>query len=129
MAIGDPLAGKAYFETHCAGCHEADHDLAGIASKYQGDELQQRWLAPGGLSADATVSVTLATGEKYTGKLKHLDEFDVSLYDSQGNYRGFPMNSKTKVEIQDRLDGHRKLLEHLSDTDMHDVTTFLETLK
>jgi len=129
VATGDPLAGKAYFESHCAGCHVANHALAGIASKYQGDELQQRWLAPGGLSADVTVSVTLATGQKYTGKLKHLDEFNVSLYDSQGNYRGFPMNSKTKVEIQDRLDGHRKLLEHLSDTDMHDVTTFLETLK
>jgi cytochrome c oxidase cbb3-type subunit 3 len=129
VATGDPLAGKAYFESHCAGCHVANHDLAGIASKYQSDELQQRWLAPGGLSADVTVSVTLATGEKYTGKLKHLDEFDVSLYDSQENYRSFQLNSKTKVEVQDPLDGHRKLLEQLSDTDMHDVTTFLETLK
>jgi hypothetical protein len=33
------------------------------------------------------------------------------------------------VEIQDPLDGHRKLLEQLTDTDMHDVTTYLETLK
>jgi hypothetical protein len=33
------------------------------------------------------------------------------------------------VEIQDPLDGHRKLLEQLSDTEMHDVTTFLGTLK
>jgi mono/diheme cytochrome c family protein len=129
VAIGDALAGKAYFESHCAGCHVANHDLAGIASNFQSDELQQRWLAPGGLSTDVTVSVTLSTGQKYTGKLKHLDEFNVSLYDSQGNYRSFPLNSKTKVEIQDPLDGHRKLLEQLSDTDMHDVTTFLETLK
>jgi hypothetical protein len=75
------------------------------------------------------VTITLSIGQKYTGKLKHLDEFSVSLYDSQGNYRSFALNSKAKVEIQDPLDGHRKLLEQLSDTDMHDVTTFLETLK
>jgi cytochrome c oxidase cbb3-type subunit III len=129
VAIGDPLAGKAYFESHCAPCHASNHDLAGIASKYQGDELQQRWLDPGGKSTDVIVTVTLSIGQKYAGKLKHLDEFSVSLYDSQGNYRSFALNSKTKVEIQDPLDGHRKLLEHLSDTDMHDVTTFLETLK
>jgi cytochrome c oxidase cbb3-type subunit 3 len=129
VAIGDPLAGKAYFESHCAACHAANHDLVGIASKYQGDELQQRWLDPGGQSADVIVTITLSIGQKYTGKLKHLDEFSVSLYDSQGNYRSFALNSKAKVEIQDPLDGHRKLLEQMSDTDMHDVTTFLETLK
>ena len=129
VAIGDPLAGKAYFQSHCAACHAASHDLAGIASKYQGGELQQRWLDPGRQSADVIVTITLSIGQKYTGKLKHLDEFSVSLYDSQGNYRSFTLNSRTKVEIQDPLDGHRKLLEQLSDTDMHDVTTFLETLK
>jgi cytochrome c oxidase cbb3-type subunit III len=129
VAIGDPMAGKAYFESHCTACHAASHDLAGIASKYEGDELQQRWLDPGGQSGDVTVIVTLSSGQKYTGKLKHLDEFNVSLYDSQGNYRSFSLNSETQIEIQDPLDGHRKLLEQLSDTDMHDVTTFLETLK
>lgn len=129
VAIGDPLAGKAYFESHCAACHAASHDLAGIASKYEGDELQQRWLDPPRQLADVTVAVTLSAGQKYAGKLKHLDEFSVSLYDSQGNYRTFPLNSETRVEIQDSLDGHRKLLEQLSDADMHDVTTFLETLK
>jgi mono/diheme cytochrome c family protein len=129
VAIGDALAGKAYFESHCAPCHTANHDLAGIASKYEDGELQQRWLDPGGQSADVIVTVTLPVGQKYTGKLKHLDEFNVSLYDSQGNYRNFQLNSKIKVEIHDPLDSHRKLLEQLSDTDMHDVTTYLETLK
>ena len=129
VAIGDPAAGKAYFESHCAGCHVGGHDLAGIASKYEGSELQQRWLDPGGQTGDVTVTITLATAQKYTGKLKHLDEFTVSLYDSQGNYRSFPRNSETTVQMQDPLEGHRKLLEQLTDADMHDVTTFLETLK
>lgn len=129
VAVGDPLAGKAYFESHCAACHAGRHDLGGIGSKYEGDALQQRWLDPEGQSADVNVTVTLSSGKKYTGRLEHLDEFSVSLYDSQGNYRSFPRNSQTKVETQDPLDGHRKLLQQLSDKDMHDVTTFLETLK
>jgi len=129
VAVGDPLAGKAYFESHCASCHAGSHDLAGIASKYEGDALQQRWLDPGGQAVDVTVTVILSFGQTYTGKLKHLDEFSVSLYDSQGNFCSFPLDSKTKVEIQDPLDTHRKLLAQLSDKDMHDVTTFLETLK
>src|SRR5215469_10040999 len=129
VAVGDPFAGKAYFESHCASCHAGSHDLSGIASKYEGDALQQRWLDPGGQSADVTVTVTLSTRLKYTGKLENLDEFNVSLYDSRGNYRSFPRNSETKVEIHDPLDRHGKLLQELSDKDMHDVTTFLETLK
>ena len=129
VATGDPVTGKAYFESHCAACHVGSHDLAGIASKYEGDELQQRWLDPPRQSTDVTVTVTLSSGQKYTGKLEHLDEFSVSLYNSQRNYRSFVLNSETKVEIQDPLDGHRKLLEQLSDVDMHNVTTFMETLK
>lgn len=129
VAIGDPLAGKAYFQSHCATCHTTRYQLTGIASKYEGDELQQRWLDPGRGSADVTVTVTFSTGQKFSGKLKHLDEFDVSLYDAQGNYRTFALNSDIQVETQSPLDGHRKLLEQLSDAEMHDVTTYLETLK
>lgn len=129
VAIGDPSAGKNYFQSHCAGCHVARHDLTGIGSKYVGDELQQRWLDPRGQSAAATVTVTLPGGKKLSGKLRHLDEFNVSLYDAEGNYRSFVLGPESHAEIQDPLDGHRKLLEQLSDTDIHDVTTYLETLK
>jgi len=127
VAVGDAAAGKAYFESHCTGCHSAGRDLAGIAAKYPGDELQQRWLDPGERRAEVTV--TLPSGPKYVGKLEHLDEFSVSLYDIQGIYRSFMLTPEVRVEIQDPLDGHRKLLEQLSDGDMHNVTTYLETLK
>ena len=131
VAVGDPVAGKAYFDSHCAACHTGSRALAGIAAKYEGDALQQRWLDPGLHSADVAVTVTVTPpgGQKFSGKLEHLDEFNVSLYDAQGNYRSFPRNAETIVDVQDPLDGHRKLLEQLTDKDMHDVTTFLETLK
>ncbi len=127
VAVGDATAGKAYFESHCTGCHSATRDLAGIAAKYPGDALQQRWLDPGERPAEVTVS--LASGQKYVGKLEHLDEFNVSLYEAQGGYRSFALTPECKVEVHDPLDGHRKLIEQLNDTDMHDVTTYLETLK
>jgi cytochrome c oxidase cbb3-type subunit III len=126
VATGNASAGKAYFESHCSSCHSS-HDLEGIAAKYPGDELQQEWLDPTGRSAEVTV--TLPSGQKNVGKLQHLDEFNVSLYDAEGNYHSFALSPEVKVEIQDPLEGHRKLIEQLSDKNMHDVTTYLETLK
>lgn len=127
VSIGNAAAGKAYFDSHCASCHSGSRDLAGIAAKYPGDELQQRWLDPGDQPAEVTV--TLPSGQKYVGKLEHLDEFNISLYDTEGIYCNFVLTPEVKVEIQDPLDGHRNLLEQMSDADMHDVTTYLDTLK
>jgi cytochrome c oxidase cbb3-type subunit III len=127
VAIGNAVAGRTYFGSHCVSCHSASRDLAGIAKKYPGDELQQRWLDPG--ERPAEVTVTLLSGQKYVGNLAHVDEFNVSLYDTQGTYHSFALTPEYKVEIQDPLDGHRSLIDQLSDKDMHDVTTYLETLK
>ena len=127
VAVGDAAAGKVYFEGHCSSCHSPAGDLAGIAAKYPGDELQQRWIYPGTTSSEVTV--TLASGQKYSGKLEHLDEFDVSLYDAQGDYHSLPITARTRVAVKDSLDEHYKLLNRLNDTDMHNVTTYLESLK
>jgi len=127
VAVGDATTGKTYFESHCGGCHSRTGDLAGIATRYPADELQQRWIYPP--SASAEVTVTLASGQKYAGNLKHLDEFNVSLYDAQGTYRSFALGKETHVKIADPLEAHYKLVELLSDGDMHNVTTYLETLK
>ena len=127
VAVGDAAAGKVYFESHCASCHSGTGDLAAIAARYPADELQQRWLYPPTGSIDVTL--TLASGQKYSGRVKHLDEFDVSLYDEQGTYRSFALTPEIHVAVTDPLEPHHKLLEQLSDTDMHNVTTYLETLK
>lgn len=127
VAVGDAAAGKVYFESHCASCHSRAGDLAAIVARYPADELQQRWLYPPTGSIDVTL--TLASGQKYSGKVKHLDEFDVLLYDEQGTYRSFALTPEIHVAVTDPLETHHKLLEQLSDTDMHNVTTYLETLK
>jgi mono/diheme cytochrome c family protein len=127
VAVGDAAAGKTYFQAHCGSCHSVTGDLAGIASKYAGDELQQRWLGPP--SQPVHVTITLASGKSFTGRLDHLDEFNASLVDDQGTYHGFQRTPELRVQTADPLDAHRKLVEHLSDRDMHNVTTYLETLK
>ncbi|HEX6805141.1 MAG TPA: c-type cytochrome [Terriglobales bacterium] len=127
VAIGDANAGKAYFESHCAGCHSATGDLAGIASKYAADELQQRWLGPPPQPVQLTV--TLPTGQSYAGRLEHLDEFSASLFDTQGSYHSFRLTPGMHIQVADPLAAHHKLLERLSDRNLHDVTTYLETLK
>ncbi|HET7212267.1 MAG TPA: cytochrome c [Terriglobia bacterium] len=128
VAVGDAAAGKAYFQAHCSSCHSARGDLAGIAKKYPGDELQQRWIYPGPGPAPE-VTVTLASGQKFEGKLIHIDEFNVSFYDTQGAYRGFPLSNGTRAEVTDPLAAHYRLMNQLTDTDMHNVTTYLESLK
>jgi len=128
VAVGDAAAGKAFFKAHCSSCHSPKGDLAGIATKYPGDELQQRWIDPGPGPA-REVTVTLASGHKYKGKLVHIDEFNVSFYDAQGTYLSFPLGNGTHAEASDPLAAHYRLMNQLTDTDMHNVTTYLESLK
>jgi len=128
VAIGNKAAGQLYFKSHCRQCHSPSGDLAGIASKYTSDTLQQLWLSPPSSNVTITVSVKLENGQAYSGTLVHIDEFDVSFYDSQG-YHSFPRTSAVKVQVHDPLAAHKQLLKQLTDQEMHDVTTYLETLK
>lgn len=134
VAVGNASAGKTYFMGHCAPCHSPSGDLAGIATKFHSGALQQLWLDPADnmIATEAVpfkkVTVTLPSGRQFTGKLQHVDEFDVALYDASG-YHSFPIAAGSIVEVHDPLAAHHALLRDLTDTNMHDVTTYLETLK
>jgi cytochrome c oxidase cbb3-type subunit 3 len=130
VVTGDAKAGEARFRAICASCHSSTGDLAHIASRYEPDQLQSRFIWPAGRGGGTRqkVTVTLTSGETITGTLKKIDDFDVSLYDSAGNYRSWP-RQQVRVTLEDRLTGHRKLLEQYSDTEMHNLTAYLVTLK
>ncbi|HTX34541.1 MAG TPA: cytochrome c [Bryobacteraceae bacterium] len=132
IVTGNAAAGEAYFNGAggCKSCHSPTGDLAHIGSRYQPDQLQSRFVWPGGgRGAHAQkVAVTLTNGQTVTGTLRHIDDFDISLTDAAGNYRSWPRQA-VKVEIEDRLEGHRKLLDKYTDRDMHDLTAYLVTLK
>ena len=141
IVVGDANAGKAYFASKCASCHSTTGDLAGIASRVASPvELQNTWVGGGGRGRgtstgapsrrETTATVTLASGEKVTGRLLRIDEFLVLVGLPDGTSRSFRrVGDVPKVEITDPLDGHKKLWMALTDKDMHDVTAYLVTVK
>ena len=57
-----------------------------------------------------------------------MDDINLSMVDAAGNYHSWPREG-IKVELEDRLVGHRQLLEKYTDADMHNLTAYLVTLK
>ena len=142
LITGNAQKGAAFFngDGHCGSCHSTTGDLAHVATKYQPVELQRRMLYPAPNlidvllgravtpSAPTKVTVHLASGERVSGTLEHLDEFTVSLEDSAGWHRSFSRESVT-LDVQDPRAAHEGLLPKYSDQQMHDVFAYLETLK
>lgn len=127
VLTGNPAAGKEYFNKQCAACHSASGDLASIGTKYPPDELQQRFLFPRRNPIALTVKAGLAA--PVSGTLDRIDDFDVSLYDSSGEYHAWKRGSGIDVDIKDPLARHHELLDELTDANVHDVVRYLSTLK
>ena len=68
-------------------------------------------------------------GKTVAGTLKHLDDFYVSLYDSSGNYHSIELEKGVKVEVEDKLVFHRKMLDKYTDAQIHDLTAYLVTFE
>ena len=151
VLTGNPKKGEIYFNStgECHSCHSVKGDLAGIGSKYDAFSLQTRWLQPrsarrGGRRAAGaspgtadnsarmvpTVTVTLPSGQSFSGRLDHIDDFTVSLRDSNNQFHSFARDGEIpRVEIHDPLKAHLDLLSKYTDADIHNVTAYLATLK
>ncbi len=140
IIVGDAKAGEAFFNGKCASCHSATGDLRGIATTIADPRLlQQTWLLPGsgaGRGAPPVqikptrVTVTLPSGETVDGRLDRIDDFMVALTMADGTRRSFQTTGDTpKVEVHDPLQPHRDLLRTYADSDIHNVTAYLVTLK
>jgi cytochrome c oxidase cbb3-type subunit 3 len=125
---GSVEAGKQYFEGAggCASCHSASGDLAGLASRRKGLELEEQMLYP--KHAKSKVSVTLASGETISGTLEYLDEFTVGLFDSTEAYRSFRIGD-VKYKVDAPVEAHADLLSKYSDDDIHNLMAYLQTLR
>jgi cytochrome c oxidase cbb3-type subunit 3 len=133
IVTGDSRAGEAYFngEGKCNTCHSSSGDLAHIASKLKPLDVQNAFLYPAsvGTYPPPRVTVTLKDGTAISGTLKYLDDFYVSLDDSSGNLQSIKLEPGVKVNVEDKLVFHRKMLEKYTDAEVHDVTAYLVTLK
>jgi len=134
IVTGDAKKGEAYFNGAggCAACHSPTGDLAKIGGRMAPDQVQNRFLWPGGGRGGGggqKATVTLPSGEKIAGTIRRIDDFTVDLTDAAGAQRSFNREEGAKVEIEDRLVAHRKLLEKYTDDDIHNLTAYLVTLK
>jgi len=150
ILVGDAAAGKRYFDANCASCHSASGDMGGVATRYATPvTLQNAWIAGGGgggrgrggpvadggsarAPKPVTAVVTTRDGQKIEGRLDRIDDFLVQLTLADGTQRTFSRTAAgtaTAVQITDPLAGHKQLWVKLTDTDIHDVTAYLVTLK
>jgi cytochrome c oxidase cbb3-type subunit 3 len=128
LQTGNAEAGKRYFEGAggCATCHSPTGDLAGIASRYKGLELEEQMLYP--KHAKSRVTVRLASGQTITGTLDYLDEFTVGLIDPTGSYRSW-RTSDVQYKVDAPVTAHVDLLSKYKDADIHNLMAYLQTLR
>ncbi len=141
IVTGDATAGKAYFNGagKCSTCHSVERDLKGIGAKYDPIKLQSKMVQPDYSWTEGnpakqvsaiSVTVTLPSGESITGTPIYADDFTVSLREADGTYRSFARHKDSpRVEIKNKLQAHLDQLMQYSDSDIHNLTAYLVTLK
>ena len=137
---------SVYFARVCSRCHSPTGDLQGIADARGRRRVRCRTCGFRAASADAAVgggggrgdaeaaasqvTVTAPGSAPVTGRLVRIDDFVVTLLQDDGVRRTFRREGAVpKVEINDPLEPHRRLVLELTDRDMHNVTAYLATLK
>lgn len=145
IVVGDAKAGEAYFNGAggCAACHTATtRSLAGIASRFTPVDLQQRMLFPGGGGRGGggrggaapnpnavTVTIAPGSGPAISGVLVEESDFYVTLRQSDGTIRVVRRAPGMKVTKTIPLQAHIDLLDRITDTHIHNLVAYLETMK
>ncbi len=146
ILVGNPKEGEAYFNGagHCTQCHSVTGDLAGIGARQDPKTIQNLVVSGGGgrrfgrRSAGAapakrpatSVTVTLPSGQAIAGDLDHISAFVVALREPDGTYRSFARHdSIPKVAVTNPLQWHIDMLPQWRDSDIHNLTAYLLTLK
>ena len=143
ILVGNARAGETYFNGagRCTQCHSVTGDLAGIGGKFDPKMIQNMIVSGGGgrgrRGATAatprpvpTVTVTLPSGQSVTGELDHISAFVVALREADGTYRSFARHDAVpKVVVTNPLQWHIDMLDKWRDSDIHNLTSYLVTLK
>jgi cytochrome c oxidase cbb3-type subunit 3 len=130
LQTGNAEAGKQYFNGAgtCSKCHSPTGDLAGIARRFKGLKLEERFLYPREAKNTGTATITLPSGETVKGKVIYRDEFTIGVRDDAGWYRAWP-TSRVKYTIDAPIEAHAELLGKYTDDDIHNLMAYLQTLR
>lgn len=128
LQTGNVEAGRRYFDGAggCNKCHSPKGDLAGITSRFEGLELEERMLYP--RDATSRVTVTMPSGKKFSGVLAYRDEFTVALRDANGSYHSWPVKS-VHYTVEAPVEAHVDLFSKYTDKDIHNLMAYLQTLR
>jgi mono/diheme cytochrome c family protein len=144
LVTGDEAAGKAYFDGagKCGSCHAPTGDLAGVGARYKPNDLQALMIYPGPslisymgydmrhvARPPVKVTARLKSGQTLTGTAVSVGEYDIALRDDGGGYHSFSRADAESVDVQDPLEAHRRLIDTITDKQMHDLLAYLEGLK
>jgi mono/diheme cytochrome c family protein len=148
LKAGNAKEGEAYFNGAggCAKCHSPEGNLKGIGAKYDPVALQDKIVNPrsgggrggrGGFGAPSapgpttiTATVTLPDGKTFNGVAVVNTDFYVTLRFDDGSTQTWARNNGIpKVELHDPLAAHVEIMKKLKDSDMHNLTAYLATLK
>lgn len=141
IVVGDAKAGEAYFAGagKCTACHSVEKDLAHVGSKYDPVALQQKVIMPREsrrmASSDPataiTATVTTASGAVTEGRVTKIDDFSITIAgpDDKASTIERESDAVPKIVLHDPMDGHLALLKQYTDSDIHNLTSYLLTLK
>ncbi|HVY93137.1 MAG TPA: cytochrome c [Bryobacteraceae bacterium] len=151
---GDPKAGEAFFNGpvgKCNTCHSVTGDLKGIGQKTGNDAGNMQasilggsigggrgrgrggFFGPGGgrggaaASGNVTATVTLKSGEKFSGSPVLINDFVVEIHLPSGeNKTWLRTDGWPQVTEVNRLQAHIDLMKKYTDDDIHNLAAYLK---
>jgi cytochrome c oxidase cbb3-type subunit 3 len=130
IVLGNPKKGAGYVAAHCLGCHSLTGDLRGLAEKWRPADLQHNWIMPPRTGDRRAITATVhAPQATWHGRVEQIDDFRVVLLEDSGQFVVVARDAGVTVELHDPLAPHVAMIGNLADSDMINVTAYLETLQ
>ncbi|HEY6923228.1 MAG TPA: c-type cytochrome [Steroidobacteraceae bacterium] len=130
ILLGDAKKGASYVADHCLGCHSLSGDLKGLARKWRPVDLQRYWIMPPRKTNDRAITAIVRTPQLTArGRVQEIDDFRIVLTDDSGQPVVITRDAGVAVELHDPLEPHVAMVGALADSDMINVTAYLETLQ
>jgi cytochrome c oxidase cbb3-type subunit III len=130
ILLGDARKGASYVGKHCLGCHSLAGDLKGLAQKWRPVDLQRYWIMPPRKTSDRAITATVRSPQgTWQGRVQEIDDFRILLVADSGQPVAIARDPGVAVELHDPLAPHVAMIGALTDSDMINVTAYLETLE
>ena len=130
ILLGDARKGSKYVAAHCLQCHSVTGDLKGLAAKWRPVELQRNWIMPPRTTPARAISATVRSPNgTWQGRVEQIDDFRVVLARDSGESVVIARGADVAVELHDPLAPHVAMVGNLADSDMINVTAYLEGLQ